>query len=220
MLSVIVSDGSRTHTWHCEAILFDMDGTLVDSTACVEQTWRRWTDRHGLDFEALMRVAHGRQNHETIGMIAPHLYTPEEVAFLVEAEESCREGIVAVRGARELIEALPPDRWAVVTSAWRRLAEIRMACAGLPIPSVLVSADEVTRSKPNPDGYLAAAARLGVEPSACLVIEDAHAGIEAARAAGMPVVGITTTFSREQLECEWCLDDFTGMHVRVVERAG
>jgi mannitol-1-/sugar-/sorbitol-6-phosphatase len=215
-LDVSVRDGSRQRVFGVDAILFDMDGTLVDSTYCVERTWRLWAGKHGLDFDALMAIAHGRQNHETIQQIAPHLDTPEEKAFLVQLEESCHEGIVPVRGARALLDTLPPDRWAVVTSAWRRLAEIRLGCANLPIPPVLVTADDIRRSKPHPDGYLAAAARLGVEPSACLVLEDAHAGIEAAHAAGMTVVGVTTTFPREQLGCEWCLDDFGAMTVRLL----
>jgi mannitol-1-/sugar-/sorbitol-6-phosphatase len=208
MIKLALADGHARREIACEAILFDMDGTLVDSTICVESTWRIWAERHGLDSERLLQVAHGRQNHETIGLIAPHLNTPEEIAFLVRAEEDCQEGIVAVPGARELLTNLAPDSWALVTSAWRRLAEIRMQCAGLPLPSVLITADEVKRSKPNPDGYLAAAARIGVEPAECLVFEDAPAGIEAGLAAGMNVVGVTTTFSREQLGCELCIDDF------------
>jgi mannitol-1-/sugar-/sorbitol-6-phosphatase len=178
--------------------------------------WRLWAERHRLDIEALLAISHGRQNHETIRMIAPHLETPEEIAFLVRTEEECREGIAAVPGARALLDSLARARWAVVTSAWRTLAELRLQCAGLPLPKVLVTADDVTRSKPHPDGYLAAASRLGVAPSACVVIEDAPAGIEAARAAGMPVIGITTTFPQERLACEFCVDDFRVVRVRVV----
>jgi sugar-phosphatase len=215
-LEVILTDGARRHALPCDAVLFDMDGTLVDSTLCVEQTWRVWADRHGLDIEALLQIAHGRQNHETIRLIAPHLETPDEIASLVRAEEECRDGVVAVRGARELLETLPAARWAVVTSAWRRLAELRLECAQLPLPDVLITSEDVRRSKPHPDGYLAAAARLGVDPAACVVIEDAHAGIESARAAGMTVIGITTTFPRERLGCDWCIDDFRAMTIRPI----
>jgi sugar-phosphatase len=190
-----------------------MDGTLVDSTICVESTWRNWAAKHDIDIEKLLQVAHGRQNHETIQLIAPHLNTPEEIDFLVRAEEECQDGIAAVPGARELVDVLPLDCWAVVTSAWRRLAEMRLQCAGLPLPEVLITADDVRRSKPHPDGYLAAAARLGVEPAECLVFEDAPAGIEAALAAGMNVVGVKTTFSQKQLGCEWCIDDFQSISV-------
>ncbi|MBO0719648.1 MAG: HAD-IA family hydrolase [Blastocatellia bacterium] len=211
MIKFKLADGHLLHVLSCDAILFDMDGTLIDSTVCVEATWRNWAARHNLDIEKLLQVAHGRQNHETIGLIAPHLNTPEEIDSLVRAEEECREGIVAVTGARGLLEMLPHDRWAVVTSAWRKLAEIRLQFAGLPLPAVLITSDEVKRSKPNPDGYLEAAARLGLEPGDCLVFEDAPAGIEAGLAAGMKVVGVTTTFPRERLGCEWCIDDFRSL---------
>jgi len=208
MIKLALTDGQRRHSITCEAILFDMDGTLVDSTACVESTWRTWATRHNLDIEKLLRVAHGRQNHETIRLVAPHLETPEEIAFLVRAEEECQDGIVAVPGALDFVDMLPVERWAVVTSAWRRLAKIRLECVGLPLPAVLITADEVKLSKPHPDGYLAAAARLGIEPAECLVFEDAPAGIEAAIAAGMNAVGIKTTFSHKELGCEWCIADF------------
>ncbi len=208
MIKLALTDGQRRHAITCEAILFDMDGTLVDSTVCVEATWRTWAARHNLDIEKLLQVAHGRQNHETIRLVAPHLETTEEIDFLVRAEEDCQDGIVAVPGARDFVHMLPVERWAVVTSAWRRLAEIRLELAGLPLPATLITADEVKRSKPHPDGYLAAAARLGVEPAECLVFEDAPAGIEAAISAGMNVVGVKTTFSRKELGCGWCIDDF------------
>jgi sugar-phosphatase len=211
MIELTVADGSARHVFRCEAVLFDMDGTLVDSTHCVERTWRLWADRYRLDLDAVLAISHGRQNHETIRAIAPHLETPEELGFLVRAEEECREGIVAVRGARTLIESLQTSPWAVVTSAWRTLAELRLQCAGLPLPDVLVTADDIARSKPHPDGYLAAASRLCVPPSACIVVEDAPAGIEAARAAGMPVIGITTTFPRERLACDVCVDDLRAL---------
>jgi len=203
----------------CEAILFDMDGTLVDSTGCVEQTWRVWAARHGLDAAAVIADSHGMQNHETIRRFAPHLETPEELAFLVRAEEDCRDGLKAVPGAVALLASLPSSRWAVVTSAWTRLAQIRMGAAGLPAPSVLVTADHVQHSKPHPQGYLTAAARLGLAPAACVVIEDAPAGIEAANRAGMRVIGITTTFPRERLDCALCIPDFHALRVSVAGSA-
>jgi sugar-phosphatase len=121
-----------------------------------------------------------------------------------------------VRGARALLDSMgTAARWAVVTSAWRTLAEKRMRLAGLPIPDVLITSDDISHSKPHPEGYLLAAKRLGVAPADCLVIEDAHAGIEAARAAGMPVIGISTTFPRERLGVEWCIDDLRELSVSV-----
>jgi sugar-phosphatase len=225
MLEFVVNDKERgPRAFRCEAVLFDMDGTLVDSSSCVESTWRTWAEKHGVDIDALLSISHGRQNHETIRLIAPHLETPDEIAFLVQTEEDCHEGIVEVRGARALLDAMGDPmggatgsaaggpigtpRWAVVTSAWRTLAEKRLRLAGLPVPEVLITSDDISHSKPHPEGYLLAAERLGVAPADCLVIEDAHAGIDAARAAGMTVIGITTTFRRDQLGCEWCIGDF------------
>jgi sugar-phosphatase len=213
MIELTVTDGDRSRAIRCRAILFDMDGTLVDSTACVERVWRDWALRRGVDPEALMAVAHGRQNPDVLRLVAPHLDIEREAAALIEEEERCREGIVAVAGAEQLLSALPADRWAIVTSAWQRLAEIRLGCARLPLPPVMVTADDIPRSKPHPDGYLAAAARLGADPADCLVIEDAHAGIEAGRAAGMTVLGIATTFSRAELGCEFCIDDLRAIAV-------
>jgi mannitol-1-/sugar-/sorbitol-6-phosphatase len=220
MLEIVVNDTERgRRAIRCGAVLFDMDGTLVDSSSCVELTWRMWAAKHGVDIDALLSISHGRQNHETIRLIAPHLETPEEIAFLVQTEEDCHEGIVEVGGARALLEAMDSKGaaapWAVVTSAWRTLAEKRLRLAGLPIPDVLITSDDISRSKPHPEGYLLAAERVGVAPADCLVIEDAHAGIEAARAAGMTVIGITTTFPRTQLGCEWCIADLRELALSV-----
>jgi sugar-phosphatase len=198
---------------HCEAMLLDMDGTLVDSGGCVERIWRTWALHHGLDGDAIMRVAHGRQNHETVRAVAPHLDRPQEYAWMVRAEEGCRDGIVAVDGAPELLAALPPERWAVVTSAWRRLAAIRLTVAGLPMPRVLISADDVRRSKPSPDGYLAAAAALGVDARHCVVIEDAPAGVAAATAAGTTVIGITINFEPDALPTSLHIGDLRAVRV-------
>jgi mannitol-1-/sugar-/sorbitol-6-phosphatase len=218
MLEVVVNGtDSGRHVIRCEAVLFDMDGTLVDSSSCVESTWRMWAGKHGVDIDALLRISHGRQNYETIRLIAPHLETPEEIDFLVRTEEACHEGIGEVRGARALLDSMRTSaRWAVVTSAWRTLAEKRLRLAGLPIPDVLITSDDISHSKPHPEGYLLAAARLGVAPANCLVIEDAHAGIDAARAAGMPVIGIATTFARAELGCEWCIGDLRELTVRAI----
>lgn len=220
MLELSVSDHSRCQLLACEALILDMDGTLIDSRACVAQAWRSWCLRHGLDLDELLRISHGRQNDEIVRLVAPHLDTADELAHLARAEEDCRDGIVAVPGARRLLEQLGSGRWAVVTSAWRRLAVIRLGCAGLPVPAVLVAADEIRRGKPHPEGYLRAAARLKVEPSKCVAVEDAPAGIAAARAAGMRVVGITTTVRRAELECEWCVDDLSSLTVRALPATG
>ena len=179
----------------CEAVLFDMDGTLVDSTAVVERHWARWAARRGVDLAAVLAISHGRPTLDTLSLIAPQWATAEEAAGLDTAEGEDSEGLAAVPGARELAAALPPARWAVVTSAGRTLARSRLAAAGLPLPAVLVTADDVSPGKPSPDGYLEAGRRLSVRPERCLVFEDAPVGVQAGVAAGATVVGLTTTFA-------------------------
>lgn len=195
----------------CDAILFDMDGTLVDSTECVVRQWRLWTERHGLDFDSVLRVSHGRPTSETIREVAPHLATEEEFRAFERAEIEDRIGVQEVAGARLFLHGVPQGCWAVVTSASAALARVRIECAGLPVPDVLVSADRIERGKPDPEGFLLAARLLKVAPERCLVIEDSPAGIQAGRAAGMRVLGITTTFARADLGCDLCVADFQNM---------
>ena len=145
----------------CDAVLFDLDGVLVDSTAQVEHTWRAWATRHGLDAVATLQFAHGRRALETVRAVAPHLDAPAEIIALSAHEASATRGLFPVAGAHDLIAALPPDSWAVVTSGDRAVAEHRLRHVGLPIPAVMVCGDEVTRGRPDPEGYLAAASRLG-----------------------------------------------------------
>ncbi len=181
------------------AILFDMDGVLVDSTPVVRRVWRRWSQIHGFDAAQVLRTAHGRRTRDTLAIIAPHLDPDVEFLWLESAELADRKGIKAIPGALVLTSCLPSGRWAVVTSAVRRLANRRLDWAGLPAPARLVPADEINEGKPSPEGYLTGAAALGVAPAECVVFEDAPAGIEAAKAAGMSVVGLTTTHSPEDL---------------------
>jgi mannitol-1-/sugar-/sorbitol-6-phosphatase len=189
------------------AILFDMDGTLVDSTACVEFMWRTWGERHGIVLADILAISHGRLTRDTIREIAPHLDADAEAIALDNAAVTRSEGIVALRGARELLATLQPNEWAVVTSAPRLLAEARLRFAGLPIPACLIGNEDVCAGKPDPDGYLKAAAQLGLEPTDCTVVEDTPAGIQAARAAGMPVLAIGTTFPpTELLGAPWVAD--------------
>jgi mannitol-1-/sugar-/sorbitol-6-phosphatase len=180
-----VTLGGRPDGIHCAALLFDMDGTLVDSRTCVRRTWSAWCHRHGIDPARLFAVSEGRRNRETVRIVAPHLDVDVQVEALVAAEERCREGLRPIPGAAAVLADLTAGRWAIVTSAWRRLAEIRLDAAGLPWPDVLVTADDVIDGKPHPEGYLRAAAALGVDAGDCLVFEDAPAGLRAAAAAGM-----------------------------------
>lgn len=181
------------------ALLFDMDGVLLDSRPVVERTWRRWADRHGLSVEPFLRIAHGRRTSDTLRATVPELATAQEVAWLDAAEFDDFEGIMPILGAAALVASLPPSRWTVVTSAGRELATRRLAVVGLTLPSHAVTSEDVERGKPAPDGYLLAAARLGVRATDCLVVEDAPPGVRAGRAAGARVLAVTTTHAREAL---------------------
>jgi sugar-phosphatase len=209
-----------TRDFYCDAVLLDMDGTLVDSTECVVRHWRIWADRHHLDLEKVLEFSHGRPTLETMKLVAPHLASVEEVRWLEAVESADQDGIKAVRGALPFVAALPADRWAVVTSAPRRIAGERLNHAGIPMPSALVCSDDVRHGKPDPEPYLRAAGLLGVAPERCLVFEDAPVGIESAQSAGMEVVGLTTTFPPEKLVARTCLADFAGVSVDQVVAAG
>lgn len=194
----------------CDAVLLDMDGTLVDSKAIVERMWLVWADRHGIPAETILAVAHGRRTLETMRLVAPHLATPEEAARLDAMEALQKGGEVAVPGAKALLDALPAGRWAVVTSAVRQVASTRIAAVGLPSPAVLVGAEDVQEGKPSPEGYLHAAVCLGVPPHRCVVVEDTPAGIEAGRAAGARVIGILTTYA-ELDGCDLLIPDLRAL---------
>jgi sugar-phosphatase len=186
-------------TFSCSAILFDLDGVLVDSTRAVDREWREWARRKGIDGDAVMAIAHGVRSLEVIQWVAPHLHVEAEVRELENREADHQEGVSVMPGAVALVDALPEGRWGVVTSGTRLLASARLQFCGLPVPKVLVTADDVVHGKPHPEPYLKGAERLGFPPADCLVIEDAPAGIEAARAGGMKVVGITSTYAADAL---------------------
>jgi len=180
-------------------ILFDLDGVLVDSRPLIEEIWRRWAFPRGLDAEDFIAVAHGRRTSETLRQVAPHLDIAAETAALDAMEEVATDGLAPIPGALDLLGALEPGAWAIVTSGSRAVATLRLRTAGLPIPAVMVTGDEVRFGKPHPEPYLTAAERTGVPARECIVVEDAPAGVLAAKAAGMRVVAVTTTHSRELL---------------------
>ena len=183
----------------CDAILFDFDGVLVNSAACVERLLTAWAIRHDLSPAEVIHIAHGRRTVETVRIVAPHLDAEAEAHALIAAEASTTDGIVEVPSAKALMESLAPERWAIVTSGARAVAKLRLEATGLPEPRVLICAEDVARGKPDPEGYLAAAARLGVAPDDCIVIEDAPAGLAAARAAGMRSIGVVGTYEIRDL---------------------
>jgi sugar-phosphatase len=197
-----------------QALLFDMDGTLVNSIAVIERLWRAWALRHGVPLEALLALAHGRPTIDTMRLMAPHIDHESEAAEYTRREIAETEGVIEVAGARKFLGALPPRRWAIVTSANRDLASARLGAAGISMPDVVVTVDDIERPKPHPDCYLAAARQLGVSPQDCLVFEDAPAGLASARAAGIRSVAVATTLSPDQLALEPWIDDFSQLSVR------
>jgi mannitol-1-/sugar-/sorbitol-6-phosphatase len=206
----------RVTDFRCKAFLFDLDGVLVDSRAVVERTWQRWAaERHPIDLAKLLHVAHGRRARDTLLIMAPHLATDEEVAWLDATELADVEGLRALPGAQELLTALPRDRWAIVTSCGRDLARLRLGTVGVPVPDIMVVAEDAKRGKPAPDGYLLGAERLGVAPSDCIVFEDAPAGVAAGKAAGARVIGLRTNYDPKYLaEADATIVDLRSIQVR------
>jgi sugar-phosphatase len=176
------------------AFLFDMDGTILTSIKAAERVWGQWARSHGLDVDAFLPTIHGKRTEETIRALAlPGVDPVAEAAFITRAEIEDVAGIEAIVGAGALLASLPRERWAIVTSAPRLLAEARILAAGLPMPAVLVAAEDVERGKPAPDPFLLGARKLGVAPADCLVFEDTLAGLQSAQAAGMASIVVTTT---------------------------
>lgn len=185
--------------FYCDAILFDLDGVLVDSTQVVERQWRQWAMRNQIDIRSVMAISHGRRAIEIIQAVAPHLNSLAEATHLAAAEAADTAGLSVYEGAYHLLTTLPPGHWAVATSGTRAVASARLTHAGLPLPPVFVTADDVPRGKPSPDPYLQAAAGLGIPADRCLVIEDAPAGVTAGLAAGAQVIAVATTHAPDQL---------------------
>ena len=187
-------------TFLCSAILFDLDGVLVDSTRAVDREWREWAARKGVDGDAIMAIAHGVRTVEVIRRVAPHLDAEAEAAAIENHEAGDQRGVMVMPGSVDLVRSIPQGRWGVVTSGSRLLATNRLRHCGLPVPEDLVTSDDVTHGKPHPEPYLKGAELLGFRPADCLVIEDAPAGIQSARAAGTKVVGIASTYGLDALQ--------------------
>lgn len=185
-----------------DAVIFDNDGTLVDSSASVERSWVRWAREHGIDPERL-RGSHGLPAAAIIEKVGSHLDARDALARIEELEVADVTGIVALPGVLEAIAVLsgaePAAPFAIATSATRALAEVRLAAAGIDVPAGFVTVDDVERGKPHPDPFLLAAERLGVDPARALVCEDAPSGIAAARSAGCAVLAVTTTAPADEL---------------------
>jgi sugar-phosphatase len=199
----------------CLALLFDLDGVLVDSRRCIELIWAKWAFGRGLDPEAIVRVAHGRRISETLREITPGLDVSTEVAILDRMEEEETGGISPVPGAAELLRGLPPDRWAIVTSGSLAVASLRIRIGAIPQPSVFITAHDVRRGKPSPEGYLIAATRLGFNPGDCVVVEDTPAGVTSGKSAGMRVIAIRGTCAPEGLsDADLVVPAFSSLRAR------
>jgi sugar-phosphatase len=200
----------------CCALLFDMDGVLIDSTPAVARVWRRFAAKHGLDADEVVRRAHGRPSIETVRHYFAHANYEEMNRERERQEIADLDGVVALPGSLELLSQLPATRWTVVTSATRALAEVRLRAAGLPIPDRFVTADDIAQGKPHPEPYLKAAAVLGFPASECVVAEDVPAGIRSGKAAGAKVIAFPTTVSRAELVsagADWVLKNCADISV-------
>ncbi|UPG86747.1 HAD-IA family hydrolase [Luteibacter aegosomatis] len=190
------------------ALLFDMDGTLIDSRVVVEKIWKRWCDAHGIDWHDVLPRLHGVRMYDSVKQFTPPgLDVQAEYEKLYAEEVEDVDGIVPIPGAPELLAMLPPDAWTIVTSADTVLAKARLGAAGIAVPPRMVTGEIVTHGKPHPEAYLLGAERMQAEPKDCLVFEDARAGIEAGLAAGARVIAIAGDHPEEVPEgVEWVTD--------------
>lgn len=204
---------------HGKRILFDIDGTLVDSTATVERSWGAWAEEYGVAYEEVLKVCHGRRTEDTVAQfVAPEHRTTATSRLLALQQEADVDGVVALPGARRLLDALPSSHWAAVTSGPRSLMTARLAAARLPAPKLLIGAEDVSTGKPNPESYLKAAAALGFGAPECLVVEDAPAGVGAGRAAGAQVLAVTTTHHAGELaDADVVVTDLSCVSVEVTD---
>jgi sugar-phosphatase len=200
----------------CGGALFDLDGVLADSTPAVARVWTYWAVKHGFDPGEVVHKAHGRPSITTVREYLPEGDAEAENREIEQREIEDVEDIKALPGAVELLQALPADRWAIVTSCTRPLAVVRIRAAGLPSPKYLVTSSDITRGKPDPEPYLKGAAKLGLAAGDCVVIEDAGAGVRSGKAAGARVIGLRTSHSEAELRvagADWIVDNCASIAV-------
>lgn len=193
---------------HCAALLFDLDGVLINSTPAVARVWRRWAIEHGFNPEEVIARAHGRPSLTTVREYLPNADHEAENREVERREMEDLEGVVPLPGALELLTALPKSRWTIVTSCTRPLAEVRMKAAGLPVPKRMITSNDITHGKPDPEPYVKAASMLGFPAADCVVFEDVPAGIRSGRSAGGRVIAFTTTLREPALReagADWIL---------------
>ncbi len=201
---------------HCAALLFDMDGVLINSTPAVARVWRRWAIEHGFNPEEVVARAHGRPSLTTVREYLPNADHEAENREVERREIEDLEGVVPLPGALDLLASLPRDRWTIVTSCTRPLAEVRIQAAGLPLPKKLITSNDITHGKPHPEPYLKGASVLGFSPAECVVFEDVPAGVRAGKAAGSKVIAFKTTVQESVLQnagADWILHNCSDIRV-------
>jgi len=205
----------------CSALLFDMDGVLIDSTPAVARVWSKWAIAHGFNPEEVVARAHGRPSITTVREYLPHSDHVAENRIVERSEIEDLEGVIPLPGSRELLSSLPPDRWTIVTSSTRALSEVRLEAAGLLIPKTIVTSSDVVKGKPHPEPYLKAASVLGFAAVDCIVVEDVPAGIQAGKSAGARVIAFQTTCKEADLRAagaDWVLRNCS--QISLVSREG
>lgn len=181
------------------ALLFDLDGVLINSTPAVARVWRRWAIEHGFNPDEVVARAHGRPSLTTVREYLPNADHQAENREVERREIEDLEGVVPLPGALDLLASLPEDRWTIVTSCTRPLAEVRIKAAGLPLPKKLITSNDITHGKPNPEPFLKGASILGFPATECIVLEDVPAGVRAGKSAGSRVIAFTTTVQEPTL---------------------
>ena len=197
-------------------MLFDLDGVLIDSTRAVARVWHRWAVEHGFDPDEVVARAHGRPSLTTVSEYLPDADHAAENLEVERREMNDLEGVVLLPGSAQLLKQLPPDRWTIVTSCTRPLAETRLRAAGLPIPKLMVTSNDIKNGKPHPEPYLKGASLLGFAAADCVVVEDVPAGIRAGKASGARVIAFRTTLKDPELlaaGADWLLNNCTGISV-------
>ena len=203
-----------------QALLFDLDGVLINSIPAVERVWSRWAEDRGFNVQEVLHRAHGRPSIETLRYLLPEADHEAENRLVEQAEIDDVADIVPLPGVRELLTALPHDRWAIVTSCTRPLAEVRIRAAGLPTPGLFITSNDISRGKPDPEPYQKGAAGLGFAPEQCIVVEDALAGIASGKHAGARVIAFTTTASITDLvvaKPDWILKDCSAIRLEALK---
>jgi len=206
---------------HCAALLFDLDGVLINSTPAVARVWRGWAIEHGFDPSEVVARAHGRPSITTVREYLPHANHELENREVERREIEDLAGVVPLPGALDLLSSLPQDRWIIVTSSTRALAEVRIKAAGLPLPPELITSSDITHGKPHPEPFLKGAAVLGFPPQDCIVLEDVPAGVRSGKAAGARVIAFTTTVQKPALleaGADWILDSCADVRVLAAEK--